>query len=32
LLRLIAAESLSRRVARLTASLSFSFSHNICHF
>ena len=32
LLRLIAAESLSRRVARLTAYLSFSFNKNICHF
>jgi len=32
LLRLTAAESLSRRAARLTASLSFSFNRNICHF
>jgi len=31
LLRLTVAESLSRRVARLTASLSFSFNRNICH-
>jgi hypothetical protein len=32
LLRLTTAESLSRRVTRLTASLSFSFNSNICHF
>jgi hypothetical protein len=31
LLCLTAAESLSRRVARLTAALSFSFNRNICH-
>jgi hypothetical protein len=32
LLRLTAAEFLSGRVARLTASLFFSFNSNICHF
>ena len=32
LLRLTAAESLSRRVTRLTVSLFFSFIPNICHF
>ena len=32
LLRLTAVESLSRRAARLTASLFFSFNRNICHF
>ncbi len=31
LLRSTAVEPLSRRVARLVASLSFSFNHNICH-
>jgi hypothetical protein len=31
LLRLKAAESLSRHVARLAASLFFSFNLNICH-
>jgi len=31
LLRLVAAESLFRRAARLTASFLFSFNLNICH-